>query len=176
MSQPEMVSLTIDDAEISVPKGTLVIRAAELMGIQIPRFCDHPLLAPALGLEPLLVEREVGVALGEVKDPALAAALGGADLDRAAAALGDTGGSQLAYANALAYWGEAGGYDVAVLFGVVGLKVATRYRETSGTGGGDGGIVERVATMAGGGACLFAVIPHPFFEVAVCDLKGRQAP
>ncbi|MDT7601076.1 MAG: NADH-quinone oxidoreductase subunit, partial [Pseudonocardiales bacterium] len=41
-----MVSLTIDGAEISVPKGTLVIRAAELMGIQIPRFCDHPLLDP----------------------------------------------------------------------------------------------------------------------------------
>ena len=36
------------------------------------------LLAPALGLELLLVEREPGVALGEVEDAALAAALGGA--------------------------------------------------------------------------------------------------
>ena len=27
--------------EISVPKGTLVIRAAELLGIEIPRFCYH---------------------------------------------------------------------------------------------------------------------------------------
>jgi NADH-quinone oxidoreductase subunit G len=42
----EMVDLTIDDVPISVPKGTLVIRAAELIGIQIPRFCDHPLLDP----------------------------------------------------------------------------------------------------------------------------------
>ncbi len=40
----DMVNLTIDDVPISVPKGTLVIRAAELMGVQIPRFCDHPLL------------------------------------------------------------------------------------------------------------------------------------
>ena len=32
--------------EVSVPKGTLVIRAAEQVGVQIPRFCDHPLLAP----------------------------------------------------------------------------------------------------------------------------------
>ena len=32
----EMVTLTIDDVELSVPKGTLVIRAAELIGIQIP--------------------------------------------------------------------------------------------------------------------------------------------
>ena len=47
------------------------------------------LLAAALGLELLLVEREPGVALGEVEDPPLAAALGGADLDRAAAALGE---------------------------------------------------------------------------------------
>ena len=47
------------------------------------------LLAPALGLELLLVEREPRVALGEVEDAALAAALGGADLDRAAAPLGE---------------------------------------------------------------------------------------
>src|SRR3954467_1832600 len=42
----ELVALTIDGAEVSVPKGTLVIRAAEQVGVQIPRFCDHPLLAP----------------------------------------------------------------------------------------------------------------------------------
>ncbi|WP_441960360.1 NADH-quinone oxidoreductase subunit G [Mycolicibacterium houstonense] len=54
----EMVSLTIDGAEISVPKGTLVIRAAELMGIQIPRFCDHPLLDPVGACRQCLVEVE----------------------------------------------------------------------------------------------------------------------
>lgn len=32
----EMVSCTIDGFEIEVPKGTLIIRAAELLGIQIP--------------------------------------------------------------------------------------------------------------------------------------------
>ena len=40
------------------------------------------LLAPALGLELLLVEREPRVALRQLEDPPLAAALGGADLDR----------------------------------------------------------------------------------------------
>ena len=40
------VTVTIDGFEITVPKGTLVIRAAELLGLQIPRFCDHPLLDP----------------------------------------------------------------------------------------------------------------------------------
>ncbi|GEL96302.1 NADH-quinone oxidoreductase [Cellulomonas composti] len=39
-----------------MPKGTLVIRAAEELGIQIPRFCDHPLLAPAGACRQCLVE------------------------------------------------------------------------------------------------------------------------
>ena len=42
----ELITLTIDGFEVTVPKGTLVIRAAEKLGIQIPRFCDHPLLTP----------------------------------------------------------------------------------------------------------------------------------
>ena len=42
----EQVTLTIDGFEITVPKGTLVIRAAEELGIAVPRFCDHPLLDP----------------------------------------------------------------------------------------------------------------------------------
>ncbi|MCH9701235.1 MAG: NADH-quinone oxidoreductase subunit G [Actinomycetia bacterium] len=54
----EMVTLSIDGAQISVPKGTLVIRAAELMGIQIPRFCDHPLLDPVGACRQCLVEVE----------------------------------------------------------------------------------------------------------------------
>ncbi|BBY17043.1 NADH-quinone oxidoreductase subunit G [Mycolicibacterium litorale] len=54
----EMVELTIDGATVSVPKGTLVIRAAELMGIQIPRFCDHPLLDPVGACRQCLVEVE----------------------------------------------------------------------------------------------------------------------
>jgi NADH-quinone oxidoreductase subunit G len=54
----EMVTLTIDDQEVSVPKGTLVIRAAELIGVQIPRFCDHPLLDPVGACRQCLVEVE----------------------------------------------------------------------------------------------------------------------
>jgi NADH-quinone oxidoreductase subunit G len=54
----DLVTLTIDGAEISVPKGTLVIRAAELLGIEIPRFCDHPLLDPAGACRQCIVEVE----------------------------------------------------------------------------------------------------------------------
>ncbi|MFB4305589.1 NADH-quinone oxidoreductase subunit G [Actinomadura sp. GTD37] len=52
----EMVSCTIDGFEIEVPKGTLIIRAAELLGIQIPRFCEHPLLDPIGACRQCLVE------------------------------------------------------------------------------------------------------------------------
>ena len=55
----EMITLTIDGFEVSVPKGTLVIRAAEKLGIQIPRFCDHPLLDPVGACRQCLVEIEV---------------------------------------------------------------------------------------------------------------------
>ncbi|MFD3512643.1 NADH-quinone oxidoreductase subunit G [Streptomyces sp. NPDC058657] len=54
----DLVSLTIDGIDISVPKGTLVIRAAELLGIEIPRFCDHPLLDPAGACRQCIVEVE----------------------------------------------------------------------------------------------------------------------
>src|SRR4051794_27000770 len=54
----EMVNVTIDGAEVSVPKGPLVIRAAELIGVQIPRFCDHPLLDPVGACRQCLVEVE----------------------------------------------------------------------------------------------------------------------
>src|SRR5918998_2363357 len=52
----DLVTLTIDDVEASVPKGTLVIRAAELIGVDIPRFCDHPLLEPVGACRQCLVE------------------------------------------------------------------------------------------------------------------------
>src|SRR6478736_2866700 len=52
----DLITVTIDDVEVSVPKGTLIIRAAEEIGIQIPRFCDHPLLDPAGACRQCLIE------------------------------------------------------------------------------------------------------------------------
>ena len=52
----DLVTLTIDGVEVSVPKDTLVIRAAEQVGVQIPRFCDHPLLAPVGACRQCLVD------------------------------------------------------------------------------------------------------------------------
>ncbi|MEV7624335.1 ATP-binding cassette domain-containing protein [Actinoplanes sp. NPDC089786] len=47
----------------------------------------------------------------------------GERLAAAAAALGESEKSQLAYANALAHWGEAGGYDAEVLFDTVAVAI-----------------------------------------------------
>ena len=52
----DLVNITIDGVHLSVPKGTLVIRAAEQIGIEIPRFCDHPLLDPVGACRQCLVE------------------------------------------------------------------------------------------------------------------------
>ncbi|MFI0898588.1 NADH-quinone oxidoreductase subunit G [Streptomyces sp. NPDC020983] len=54
----DLVSLTVDGIPVSVPKGTLVIRAAEMVGVEIPRFCDHPLLDPVGACRQCIVEIE----------------------------------------------------------------------------------------------------------------------
>jgi len=59
------VTVTIDGFQITVPKGTLIIRAAEQLGIEIPRFCEHPLLSPIGACRQCLVHVE-----GQPKPPA----------------------------------------------------------------------------------------------------------
>ena len=36
------VKLTIDGQAVEAPKGTLLVEAAKLIGIEIPVFCYHP--------------------------------------------------------------------------------------------------------------------------------------
>ncbi len=52
------VTLTIEDIEVSVPKGTSIIEAAERAGITIPRYCYHPGLPVAGVCRMCLVEIE----------------------------------------------------------------------------------------------------------------------
>ena len=53
-----MLKLTINDQEVSVPKGTTVIQAAERLGIFIPRYCYHPGLSIAGNCRICLVDVE----------------------------------------------------------------------------------------------------------------------
>jgi NADH-quinone oxidoreductase subunit G len=55
---PHPVTLTIDGTEVTVPAGTLIIRAAEAIGVEIPRFCDHPYLDPVGACRQCIVEVE----------------------------------------------------------------------------------------------------------------------
>ena len=66
-AKPEMVHLNIDGIDVAVPKNTLVIRAAEEAGIDIPRFCDHPLLDPVGACRQCLVEVATPDREGNVK-------------------------------------------------------------------------------------------------------------
>jgi NADH-quinone oxidoreductase subunit G len=54
----DSVTASIDGIEVTAPKNTLIIRAAEQVGIQIPRFCDHPLLDPLGACRQCIVEVE----------------------------------------------------------------------------------------------------------------------
>lgn len=51
-----MIHLTINDTPVEVPEGTMVLRAAEKLGITIPTLCDHPDLTPYGGCRLCLVE------------------------------------------------------------------------------------------------------------------------
>jgi NADH dehydrogenase/NADH:ubiquinone oxidoreductase subunit G len=49
LSAPETVTLTIDEVEVTVPKGTGLVEAALAAGIEIPVFCYEPRLGPPVG-------------------------------------------------------------------------------------------------------------------------------
>ncbi len=53
---PKMVTLTIDDKQVTVPEGTLVVDAAKRAGIDIPVFCYHPKMEPVGMCRMCLVE------------------------------------------------------------------------------------------------------------------------
>ncbi len=53
-----MVKLTIDDQEIAVPSGTLVVDAAAKMGIEVPVYCYHQALGPLGACRMCLVQIE----------------------------------------------------------------------------------------------------------------------
>lgn len=48
-TEVEVVTLTIDEREVTVPKGTTVLQAAQGVGTEVPHYCYHPgLSSPAM--------------------------------------------------------------------------------------------------------------------------------
>ncbi len=58
MAEPELVTLTIEGVEVSVPKGTMILEAAKQAGVLIPHYCYHPGLPVAGVCRMCLVEVE----------------------------------------------------------------------------------------------------------------------
>ncbi len=58
VTETEKVTLTIDGQEISVPKGTSIMRAAQMMGTTIPKLCATDSLEPFGSCRVCLVEIE----------------------------------------------------------------------------------------------------------------------
>jgi NADH-quinone oxidoreductase subunit G len=57
---PDHVTITIDGVEMAVPKGSMIIQAADKAGIPIPRFCYHEKLPIAANCRMCLVDTEIG--------------------------------------------------------------------------------------------------------------------
>jgi NADH-quinone oxidoreductase subunit G len=58
MGETKLVNLKIDDREVQVPAGTLVIEATRRLGIEVPSFCYYPGLALQAACRMCLVEVE----------------------------------------------------------------------------------------------------------------------
>ena len=58
MADSKDITLKIDDREVTVPPGTLVIEAARRMGIEVPSFCYFPGLSLQAACRMCLVEVE----------------------------------------------------------------------------------------------------------------------
>src|SRR4029079_15760759 len=52
----DYVTLTIDDRQVTVPKGTTVYKAAKELGIELPIFCYHDRMPPFGACRVCLVE------------------------------------------------------------------------------------------------------------------------
>jgi NADH-quinone oxidoreductase subunit G len=55
-AKPDLVTVNIDGKEIAVPKGTNVIEAARLVGVDVPHYCYHPKLTVVGNCRMCLVE------------------------------------------------------------------------------------------------------------------------
>ena len=51
-----MPTLSIDGTEITVPRGTTILEAAQMLGVDVPTFCYHPGLSVAANCRMCLVE------------------------------------------------------------------------------------------------------------------------
>jgi NADH-quinone oxidoreductase subunit G len=74
--KPELITVSIDGREIAVPKGTNIIEAARLAGVDIPFYCYHPKLTVVGNCRMCLVEMGLPAVDPATKAPIMDAATG----------------------------------------------------------------------------------------------------
>jgi len=74
--KPDLITVNIDGREIAVPKGTNLIEAARMLGIEIPHFCYHPKLTVAGNCRMCLVELGLPAVDPATRQPVMDAATG----------------------------------------------------------------------------------------------------
>ena len=70
-AKPDLVTVNIDGTEIAVPKGTNVIEAARLVGVDVPYYCYHPKLAVVGNCRMCLVEMGLPAVDPATKQPVI---------------------------------------------------------------------------------------------------------
>jgi NADH-quinone oxidoreductase subunit G len=75
-AKPDLVTVNIDGKEIAVPKGTNVIEAARLVGVDVPHYCYHPKLSVVGNCRMCLVEMGLPAVDPATKQPVIDPATG----------------------------------------------------------------------------------------------------
>ncbi len=74
--KPDLVTVNVDGRDIAVPKGTNMIEAARLAGVEVPHYCYHPKLTVAGNCRMCLVEMGLPAIDPATKAPLIDAATG----------------------------------------------------------------------------------------------------
>ncbi len=76
VAKPDLVTVNIDGKDIAVPKGTNVIEAARLVGVDVPHYCYHPKLSIVGNCRMCLIEMGMPAVDPATKAPIMDAATG----------------------------------------------------------------------------------------------------
>jgi NADH-quinone oxidoreductase subunit G len=75
-AKPDLVTVNIDGKEIAVPKGTNMIEAARLVGVDVPHYCYHPKLSVVGNCRMCLIEMGMPAVDPATKQPVIDPATG----------------------------------------------------------------------------------------------------
>ncbi|EIP97982.1 NADH:ubiquinone oxidoreductase chain G-like protein [Opitutaceae bacterium TAV1] len=75
-AKPDLITVNIDGKEVAVPKGTNVIEAARLVGVDVPHYCYHPKLSVVGNCRMCLIEMGLPAVDPATKTPVIDPATG----------------------------------------------------------------------------------------------------